>query len=140
MRIEATARLPELERIRVGIVAFAAQTGICREDCHRLVLIAEELFLNTVWHGYGGECDRPVCIGLDEAGPELHIRYEDEAPEFDPTSRVVLPATLDDTVEDRPVGGLGIFLALRLSRGLRYRRERDRNVVELAFVRTDLPG
>jgi hypothetical protein len=34
------------------------------------------------------------------------------------------------------VGGLGIHLTLGMSRGARYRREAERNVIELTFTRS----
>lgn len=131
-----SARWSEFDAIRLAIGAFAAQTGICSEDCHRLLVIAEELFVNTVRHGYGGECDRPVWISLACADRVLELRFEDEAPQFDPTARAPL-AGLDGDPVSRPVGGLGVFLALAMSRDARYRREDGRNVIEFSFARSD---
>lgn len=130
------ARWCEFDAIRLAIGEFAAQTGICTEDCHRLLVIAEELFVNSVRHGYGGECDRPVWITLACADSALELRFEDEAPQFDPTARAPL-AGLDGDPDSRPVGGLGVFLALAMSREARYRREEGRNVVEFSFARSD---
>lgn len=130
------ARLSEFEAIRAAIDEFAAQTGICGEDCHRLVVIAEELFVNSVRHGYGVECDRPVWISLQCVASALELRFEDEAPEFDPIARAPR-APLEGNPDARPVGGLGVFLALAMSRDARYRREDGRNIIEFTFARSD---
>lgn len=129
------ARLAELDAIRLAIDEFAAQAGICVEDCQRLVLIAEELFVNTVRHGYGAECDRPVSISLHCTPTLLEFRFEDEAPAFDPVVQLPI-AALGADPDARPLGGLGVFLALKLSREARYRREDGRNVIELTFTRS----
>lgn len=136
MKHNCPARLSEFNAIRLAIGDFAAQTGICSEDCHRVVVIAEELFVNTVHHGYRGECDRPVWIALQCTGSVLEFRFEDEAPEFDPIARASV-ANLGANPDARPVGGLGVFLALTLSREARYRREGGRNVIEFTLTRND---
>jgi anti-sigma regulatory factor (Ser/Thr protein kinase) len=52
MLLRCTARWVEFELVRRHVDAFAAQSGISGEDCHRLLVVAEELFVNTVRHGY----------------------------------------------------------------------------------------
>lgn len=134
MLLHCTARWVEFETVRRHVGEFAAQSGISREDCHRLLVATEELFVNSVRHGYGGECDGPIVVALAVSARTLELRYEDAAPAFDPLARPPA-AGLDAGVEARPVGGLGIFLTLELSRGARYRREAERNVIELTFER-----
>jgi anti-sigma regulatory factor (Ser/Thr protein kinase) len=137
MHLCVPARLAEFDGVRRAINEFASRSDICSEDCHRLVLMAEELFLNTVRHGYGGECDRPVTISLHCNAAALELRFEDEAPAFDPIARPRV-STLGADPDTRPLGGLGILLTLALGREARYRREDQRNVIELTFVRS--PG
>ena len=134
MLLRCTARWVEFETVRRHVGEFAALSGISREDCHRLLVATEELFVNSVRHGYGGECDGPIVVALTAGTHTFELRYEDAAPAFDPLAR---PATagLDAGVEARPVGGLGVFLTLEMSRGAHYRREGDRNVIELTFAR-----
>lgn len=136
MLLRCTARWVEFEAVRRHVGEFAAQSGISREDCHRLLVVAEELFVNSVRHGYGGECDGPILVELTATARGFELRYEDTAPAFDPLARPSV-AGLDAGTVARPVGGLGIFLALEMSRGARYRREAERNVIELTFVRSD---
>jgi anti-sigma regulatory factor (Ser/Thr protein kinase) len=134
MLLRCTARWVEFETVRRHVGEFAAQSGISREDCHRLLVAAEELFVNSVRHGYGGECDGPIFVALTAGARTFELRYEDAAPAFDPLTRTPT-AGLDAGAEARPVGGLGIFLTLEMSCGARYRREAERNVIELTFER-----
>jgi len=134
-----SARLVELQAAQRAIDTFAAQYRLGSEDCHRLVLITEELFVNTVRHGYGGECDDPVFISLRCTADLLELRFEDQAPPFDPLQRRNT-LNLGAEADARPVGGLGVFLTLNLSCSASYRREGERNVIELSFVRRDPRG
>ena len=51
---------------------------------------------------------------------------EDSAEEYDPTTRDV-PDSLDLPLEERPIGGLGIFLTIRNVDSFRYERCDNRN-------------
>jgi serine/threonine-protein kinase RsbW len=135
MLLRCAARWVEFETVRRHVDAFAAQSGISREDCHRLQVVTEELFVNAVRHGYGGECDRPIVVILTAEAETFALRFEDEAPAFDPLVRAPV-AGLESGAETRPVGGLGIHLTLTMSRGAHYRREYERNVIELVFARS----
>ena len=100
----------------VGAVAARAELG--EEAAYRLRLAVEELAANAVLHGYAG---RPgylrVTGGADRRGG--WIRLADAAPPFDPATarRPPDPAV---PVAERPVGGLGIHLALSAADGYAY--------------------
>lgn len=100
---------------------FCAFHGIARDDALRLTVIVEELFTNTVEHGYGGESDAPIRIALSIAVDEVEMFYEDSAPRYDPLDRLSgTAANLDTAVESRPIGGLGIELVRQLTQSARY--------------------
>jgi anti-sigma regulatory factor (Ser/Thr protein kinase) len=102
----------------------------------RLRLAVEELFANTVTHGYGADSDAPVDVTVCLDGDRVILVYEDAAPPFDPFARVERP---DGTapVEARAVGHLGVFLITQLAERYRYARTGDRNrvTVELPVAR-----
>lgn len=118
------------------VEAFCARRAIAREDALRLVLIVEELFTNTVAHGYGRECGAPISIALGTDGGQVTLGYEDAAPPYDPL------ATLDGSraglahpVESRHVGRLGVHLVDELSASARYAHEDGRNRLWLTVPR-----
>ena len=127
------AKEAEFESIRTFIEGVC--TSIEEDECQRAVLLVEELFANTVLHGYGGDCDEPVwlSIHIDEDG--CRLVYEDRAPEYNPFLKD--EPNLDDAIpEDRPIGGLGIVFLIELSSERSYERRGDRNVIELQVRRT----
>ena len=75
---------------QIGNVAHAAVDDNAR---WHLVLVVEELFTNTVTHGYRGGADAPVEISLacDRGG--VTLLYEDAAPPFNPLDLPVTAAT-----------------------------------------------
>lgn len=122
-----------MAEIRTFIETACATAGIGREDCLKVLLIVEELFTNTVTHGYRGESESPVWLAFEPGDKGVTVRYEDAAPahnpfgEFRPTDTAVLLA-------QQPIGGLGLKLVRSLVRDATYTREGERNCIRLTFA------
>jgi len=126
------ARRDALSRVDAFLAEVCAAAGLDRETCLRLTLLVEELFTNTVVHGHGADSEAPVRLACDVAPGRIALTYEDTAPPHDPFARLVTPDT-DADVEDRPVGGLGVFLVSAMARQVEYRRVGDRNRISLVI-------
>jgi anti-sigma regulatory factor (Ser/Thr protein kinase) len=111
-RVTLPARLAALTPMAAFAQAFCDRHGIERPRALRLKLVLEELFTNTIHHGYCAESDAPVVIVLTLIdGPDIELLYEDAAPHYDLQLRLsTSPASLGDAIEQRPVGGLGVHL------------------------------
>ena len=127
------AQLKAFEQVKALIDEFAVTTELGREDRHKLTLIVEELFTNTVTHGHRGDSDAPVQISLEDASGGVQLTYEDSAPPFDPlaASRRI---DIESTINERRVGGLGVLLALGLANRAAYRFVEGRNRISLTLV------
>lgn len=123
--ISVAARSPELPRLLGMLDACADPLGIAPDDVLRLQLIAEELFTNTVAHGHGGDCDAPVSLKLSRNEGGLLLHYVDAAPPFDPFE------IGQNSPSTASIGGFGIELIRGISRQCRYRRQNDRNVIDI---------
>jgi serine/threonine-protein kinase RsbW len=116
--------------------AFCARNAIATEDALRLKLVVEELFTNTVRHGYGIEGDAPIRIALEATQDEIAVIYEDEAVPFDPTDRDFAPGSKQASADSsRRVGGLGLRLLGQLVKDGRYVREEGCNRLWLRLQR-----
>lgn len=128
-----TAKQAEFEAIRAFIEGACA--SIEDDECQRAVLLVEELFANSVLHGYGGDSDQPVWLTVHVDDEGCRLVYEDRAPAYNPF--LGEEPNLDEAnPEDRPIGGLGIVFLVELSSERRYERRGDRNVIELQVRRT----
>lgn len=126
------AHRSEFDAIR-SFVESACQ-NFPHDDLQRLILIVEELFCNSVDHGYGGDSDQPVWLALAPAADGCGLVYQDAAPTHDPFAADNDPM-LEAAVESRPVGGLGVFLIGQYCASKRYERRGERNVIELFVPR-----
>ncbi len=129
--IRVPARLAAFDEVRHLVGTFAALAGLSAHEAGRLELVLEELFVNSVRHGHGGECDSLIGASLRRDADSVFLRYVDEAPPFDPLSAAT--PELGNDPDARGVGGLGIHIARTYALRAEYRREGDLNVVELVF-------
>lgn len=128
-----SARMEQLRRLRGFLETFCAEAGLAHDDCLRVNLVLEELFTNTVRHGYGGESDAPIWVSLSSAPGKLHVTYEDTAPPFNPY--VGLPEFApDSTIRTRKIGGLGVLLTRKLAKSRDYAYLYGRNRIRLEFL------
>lgn len=127
------ARLNAMREVRGFIESFCGDAEISHEPGLRLNLVIEELFTNTIKHGHRGDCDCLVWIALDARGGNVTLTYIDQAPAFNPFG--IMGAPLEDSVEQRNVGGLGVLLATELSVTSEYARLFGRNRLRMALAR-----
>ncbi|HUR42310.1 MAG TPA: ATP-binding protein [Verrucomicrobiae bacterium] len=115
------ARTDALPRVSAFVEAGCRRLGGGRETALRLVLVAEELFINTVEHGYGGDSLKTVELRLRATGHELELTITDRAPPFNPFNELPEPLTAADPRELR-VGGLGCALVAGITSRHVYER------------------
>ena len=132
------------EQIRVmqdKILAVAVDRGADQLRQSRMLLVLDEILTNLRHHAYP-EKPGPVRIEiLPRIGRDdslLHLRVHDWGPPFNPL-RDSEPPVFNDTLDDRPAGGLGLYLVYNMVCGLRYERaweeppSRGRNQLSLSF-------
>lgn len=123
------ARLSQLRSLTAFLEGFCNAQGIERTRCLRLNLVLEELFVNSVQHGFRGDSDAPIWITLDARPEAVQITFEDTAPPFNPFARLA-------PKEFQPrVGGLGVLLTRELAAGRDYAYLFGRNRVRLSLAR-----
>jgi serine/threonine-protein kinase RsbW len=117
------ARLALLPDTAAFIEDFCARSGVGNREALRLMLLVEELFTNTVVHGYQGDCDAAIRVVLSLESGAVSLLYEDAAPRYDPLSRLTAATDQDATLGSRPIGGLGILLVTQIAGNARYAYE-----------------
>nr|WP_222532421.1 ATP-binding protein [Azospirillum sp. 412522] len=123
--------LSELERLAAAVDGFAERNALAPDLAFRFNLCFEELIANTVSYGYGDAGTHGIRVRLEVDGHELRAEIEDDAAPFDPFADAPAP-DLESRLEDRRIGGLGVFLVRRTMDRASYRREGGRNLVMLA--------
>jgi len=90
---------------------------------YKLQLVAEELLMNTIMHGYGEKRENAsIWLTLHPQPEGAALVLEDEGPPFDPLEEGPRPDT-DAAIEDRPIGGLGVMLVREMTDRASYSRD-----------------
>lgn len=136
--VTATITVPANDRELPHVTEFV-HTELDRRLCpvraqRQLDIALEELFVNVAHYAYPDATpDRPgevrVSYTYSAEPPSITVEIEDEGIPFDPLSRP--DAVTPTSIEDVPIGGLGILMAKRSVDEMRYERTDGTNVVTI---------
>jgi serine/threonine-protein kinase RsbW len=117
-----SAELPDLDDMRRFVEQSAFKLGATEDAVGEMVLAVNEAVTNILLHGYRS---RPggVEIAVEGEGDRLIVSLRDRAPHYDPTA--VPPPNLALTLDERPLGGLGVHMMRQFTDELRYRVTED---------------
>lgn len=124
------AVLESLGELRRLAGEAAQRAGIDPAKSYTLQLAIDEIATNMILYGYKETGGSSVIVISNEIRDDrLVVRLEDEAPAFDPrTMEQPEAADLARPLDERTMGGLGIFLAVRGVDRFDYRHENGRNI------------
>ncbi len=119
--------LESLGSIGSYVLAAASAAGLDHRAAYRLRLAVDEIASNIIIHGYQETCTSGDVVVKAEVGDNaLTIVLEDTAAPFNPRGRG-RPSQIDLAIDERPIGGLGVFLAMRSVDEFRYEYVENRN-------------
>jgi len=122
-------RLDELTRIASFLNDLGAEWTLNERLVNSLNLVLEEAISNIILYGYKDGERHTIEIYFRKSENEILISIKDDGMAYDPTLRTDPDVSL--SVEDRPVGGLGVFLMKKLMDGVEYQWEGGRNILNL---------
>lgn len=124
--LKVRGTLNEIDPIIDYAVTAAHEAGLSEHAMQRVRLAVDEIVTNIVVHGYeeaGRSGELSISAEFDE--DQLKICLEDTGMEYDPRSTP--PPNLASSIEKRPLGGLGVYLALWAVDQFYYEHEHNRN-------------
>jgi len=120
-------KLESLSVVGEYILKAAEAANLDRKAAYHLRLAVDEIATNAIVYGYdGGDLEGMLYLGGKIHEDTLSVYLEDTAPAYDPRHRPA-PENLDAPLEEREVGGLGVFLALKGVDQFRYEYFDGRN-------------
>jgi anti-sigma regulatory factor (Ser/Thr protein kinase) len=124
----------ELKRLMDSTTEFLKAEGVDAQAVFRVNLTLEEIVTNVVKFGHeGDERPHPIDIAIHVNPETVEVVIIDEGREFNPVLHQ--RETPSEILTERTTGGLGIFLIKKLVGDMRYRREGNRNIVEVKTQR-----
>ncbi|MDD1685785.1 ATP-binding protein [Methanoregula sp.] len=120
--------LEEIAKVSDALESLMLDQEFPGEDILDTQLAVEEAVTNIIVHGYENTVGDIVITC--RAGPdEISIQLEDRAVPFNP---LLMPEPdLEQNIEEREIGGLGIFLARQIMSDIQYRFEDGKNILTM---------
>ena len=123
------ARLDNLEKVIDFISRNLEEAGGSPAIEIQVHLAVEEIFVNVASYAYEPGTG-PVTIQCGPLGSDrFEIIFIDQGVPYDPMAKDDPDVTLD--IEERQIGGLGIFLAKQYMEEMNYRYENGSNILTM---------
>jgi len=127
---ELTAKQDAISALTEQVTAFLADCGIDARAAHHMVLVLDELLTNVAVHDTGGAA---VSVRLTVSPDRVTAEVVDAGAMFDP--RVERNPDVSAGAEERPIGGLGLWLVHRVTEDLAYEWAGERNRTTFSICR-----
>ncbi len=113
-------KISELDKIRNTLEEMVAVWGLSPQIGMSVNLAIEEAFANIVNHAFTDNKPHQIRFRFQMADNQLVISITDDGQQFDPTKKE--PPDINLPAEERPIGGLGIFLIQKIMDKVEYNR------------------
>ncbi len=119
-------RIADLAQCMDTAEAFLAAAAVDPGDSAQVMIMLDEIASNIIKAAWPPDEEHRLDVTLTiEPGGRLLLLASDDGAPFDPTQTD--PPDLDTALDDRVVGGLGLFIVGEMSDSMEYTRVEGRN-------------
>ena len=124
--LRVKAEVSELDKVLSFTDAILESMGCSMKAQMQIDVAVEEIFVNIAHYAYpSGDGEAVIRIGADEANRAVSITFIDQGIPYDPLKNEDPDITL--SAEDRPIGGLGIFMVKKSMDDVSYEYKDKQN-------------
>lgn len=123
-QIETNSSLENLPNLRHFIEKSSESMGISEEVMFNFKLALDEIVTNINSHGYNSENGGPISLNYIMRDDKISLEIEDEGLAFN--TSLEASVDVDADIDDRSIGGLGLFMVQEMMDKVEYERIEDR--------------
>lgn len=123
-------RIEELPKLAEQIEKLAEGWELSPEITMNINLVLEEAISNIIFYAFNDKNKHEIKISIELHKNKLSIKIKDNGIPFNPLSNDSPDISL--SAEERPVGGLGIYLISQIMDDMEYARKENQNVLTLS--------
>ena len=97
-------------------------------------IIVEEIVVNIINHAYKDTDSGNISIEFQWSNDRLTLSFSDTAPPFDPLAAA--PPDITKNIDERDIGGLGLFMVTQMADGIQYKRKDNKNILTVTINMT----
>ncbi len=126
----AEAALADIEAVTEFADAEMEKLGVSQKSIIQMNIAIDEIYSNIVNHGYAGGKGPVTVQVLQRDNPNrVILRFIDEGVPYNPLTRKDPDISL--SVEDRGIGGLGIYMVKKMMDDMRYEYANGQNILSI---------
>lgn len=129
LKITLRGDIRQIPRLEDFVAELASRSGMDPSLAMSVNLALEEAVTNVLLYAYPEGEDAVAHIEARTSAGSVTIILTDSGTPFDPTAAA--PADTSLGVEERPIGGLGIFLVRQIMDSVNYRYEGGMNILTM---------
>ncbi|MDR0555851.1 MAG: ATP-binding protein [Holosporaceae bacterium] len=133
MLIEVKNDIEEINRVRHIVQDFCKSRMVSDKKFHDIIIIFDEIITNIIKYAYQDDQNHTFVVHMDKDNDRVIISFIDDGIAFDPLEKVD-PDTQSLSIEERPIGGLGIFLVKQLADVVKYSRIGKQNRLDVTVA------
>ncbi|MDD3166810.1 MAG: ATP-binding protein [Bacteroidales bacterium] len=122
----------ELNRVVVLLEQLEEECQLPAGSMLPINLVLEEALSNVIFYAYEAGSSQEIHIEIEYVAPRLKITIKDTGKAFDPIQKE--DPNLHLPVEERPIGGLGIFLMRKIMDEISYVRLGKENILRMTKI------
>lgn len=124
-----TNDISEINKLSEFVEEIGNELSLAPDVVFNLNLVLEEAVVNIINYAYPKEDHQSIYLSATLHEGSIILVLTDTGVEFDPTMAPEADITL--SAEERPIGGLGIFLIRQIMNEVRYDRIDGKNVLTM---------
>ena len=129
MKFTLKNKISELNKLAEELGKFCSENGLSENILFDINLSLDELVTNIIAYGFNDEVDHEISITINKVDNKINIILEDEGIEFNPMDKE--EPEFGTALEDREIGGLGIYFVRNKMDKINYERIGGKNILKL---------
>lgn len=125
------AKLENYKEFCSWVQEACEEWNIGSELSNKLDMCGEEVFANIAFYAYPEGVNGVLEAQLELSNGNIIFELKDDGIEYNPLEKPDPDINLPP--EERPIGGLGIFMMKKMADDISYKRENDRNILTMIF-------
>jgi anti-sigma regulatory factor (Ser/Thr protein kinase) len=128
--MDIAATLENLDAVMAFVDQQLEEAGCSMKTQMQIDLAVEEVYVNIAHYAYNPEIGGvTIRVQIEEEPLEIILTFIDKGKPYDPWAKEDPDVTL--AVEDRQIGGLGIFMVKKSMDNISYEYNEGRNILTL---------
>jgi len=125
------ADISKLEEVLLWLKKDMSSFGVSEKGQFNMIMAAEEIFSNIVSYAYAQKENATVEIITEKCDDMYTATFIDSGKKFNPIEQKNPDIT--GKLSDRQIGGLGVFLAKKVSDMMTYKYEDGHNILKIGI-------